>query len=106
MCGAILKKRPKCDSKKQSANAPKTWDRAFCSGLDSVLEPELSNGFSPYVLTKLWGERAGEKNLAGIIWRPNQKTQPTLLSFCPFCGASFAAWLKPHLKKAARKKGI
>lgn len=95
-------KRVACLAKKLPPNSFKKWERAFCQALDKVLAPELDNGFSPYVLTKF---STGEKNLAGVIWRLNQKQRPRLLNFCPFCGTSFAAWLAPHLKKETVKPG-
>jgi hypothetical protein len=94
-------KRATCTAEKLPANAFAKWERAYCPMLDKLLQVEGEPGFSPYVLTKLWGERAGEKNLAGIQWRPNRKCPPYLLNFCPFCGTSFTAWVEPHLKGKA-----
>lgn len=97
-----MKPSTKCSAKKLPANADKQWEKAFCPAMDKVLQPELNNGFSPYVLTKLFNERAGERNLAGIIYRRTQKDRPMLLNFCPFCGVKLESWLRPHLKKEKR----
>jgi hypothetical protein len=89
---------------------PNTKERAlknyFCGQLWKNLVLEGDPGFSPFVLTKLWGDRAGERSLAGVQFRLRVKDKPILLRFCPFCGVSFKRWMAPHLKKPrdAQKK--
>jgi hypothetical protein len=90
-----LKEKPrKCNPKQPPVWTKQSVYKAWvCPGLWKHTGPEQSTGLSFFVLTKLFGEGAGERRMYGVVFKRSQKDKGILLNYCLFCGTSFTKWL-------------